>query len=96
MFILASIYAIISALHMMFLNKNKDQHVIFMGIFIFSGLAVGTNFVSMTSFCFEEYAANGFAYTFATMMSFGAVGFYICNELIFQRTYEVYQRQEDA
>mmetsp|Transcript_21086 Transcript_21086/g.29131 ORF Transcript_21086/g.29131 Transcript_21086/m.29131 type:complete len:105 (+) Transcript_21086:1246-1560(+) len=52
-------------------------------------------FVTMASYCFEEYGKDGFGYTFGVMMTFAAFGFLLCDEVIFQWTFDAYSRKED-
>jgi len=68
-----------------------------MGLFIFNGLALGTMFVCMASYCFEEFGKSGFAHTFGLMMTFAAVAFVLCDEIIFQWTFDSYagKQKED-
>lgn len=98
MFQFATFFSIISAIHMWYLEGRKEQKIIQYGVFAFNGLALGTNFVSMSSFCFEEYGKSGFAYTFGVMLTFCAIGFAICDEVIFQWTFDAYagRQKEDG
>jgi len=98
MFHMATIFSFVAAMHMWYLAGRRDQYIIQMGIFVFNGLALGTNFVTMASYCFEEYGKSGFAYTFGVMMTFAAVGFVIANTVIFQWTFDSYagRQKEDG
>lgn len=91
-FMAASLFSLIAALHMAFLAQGTS-YIVFMGIFIFSGLALGTNFVAIASFCFEEYGVNGFAYTYGTFSTCACVAFLIMDQLLFEFIYWSYKKE---
>lgn len=84
MFNIATVFSFISAYFIYDLQGRQGKtNETPKEIFIFNGLALGVNFVTMSSFCFEEYGKDGFGYTFGVMMTFAAFGFLICDEVIF-------------
>lgn len=89
---IASLFSLIAALHMAFMAQGSS-YIIFMGIFIFNGLALGTNFVAIATFCFEEYGVNGFAYTYGTMTTFASVAFLIIDQILFEYMYWSYKKE---
>lgn len=91
-FMVASLCSLIAALHMAFLAQGTS-YIVFMGIFIFNGLALGINFVAIAAFCFEEYGANGFAYTYGTFTTFASVAFLIMDQILFEFVYWSYKKE---
>jgi len=72
---------------------DSNTGIILKGIFVFNGLALGTNFVAFTSFCFEEYGPNGFAYTFGTFTTFASVTFLILDQILYEYFFQTYKKQ---
>jgi len=98
LFSLGTFFSILASIHMWYLEGRRDQYILEQGLFICNGLALGTQFVCMASYCFEEFGKTGFAHTFGLMMTFAALAFVICDELVFQWTFDAYagRQKEDG
>ena len=58
-----------------------------------ASFAEGGLLVAMASFCHEEYGTENFGIIFGTMMSFGAVGLFAYDELMFPNIFEWFAQE---
>lgn len=58
-----------------------------------ASFAEGGLLVALASFCHEEYGTENFGIIFGTMMSFGAVGLFAYDELMFPNIYEWFAQE---
>lgn len=62
----------------------------------FASFAEGGLMVSLASFCHEEYGTDQIGILLGTMMTFGAAGLYILDEVFFPSIYEWYAEENGA
>ena len=58
-----------------------------------ASFAEGGLLVALASFCHEEYGTENFGIIFGTMMTFGAVGLFAYDELMFPNIYEWFAQE---